>query len=196
MAIGDFLDSAMSLIGSGVDKVSTIADDVGEFFGDEDIWGTVTSVGKVFIEEGIRNFTASEIAEQNVLAGHQSAGVFYANADLLYAEADRVEDRTLEALIRQEYEGLHFMARQQMQYMASGVTLDGSPLLVAEETRDLLELELLDIRDRGAAEAERLRKQAAIQVQQGENAIDAGDFAAEAEQTGALIDTAKNVLGL
>ena len=69
---------------------------------------------------------------QGMSEGNDQAAIAMAQAKARGAESARVSER--EARLTQE-DAIATERRQKLAYMASGVTLEGSPLLVMEETR-------------------------------------------------------------
>jgi hypothetical protein len=69
---------------------------------------------------------------QGMSEGKNQANIAMAQAEARGAESARVAER--EARLTQE-DAIATERRQKLAYMASGVTLEGSPLLVMEETR-------------------------------------------------------------
>lgn len=181
-----------------VDTGKDLLGGLGDVFGgatDSSLWGDIAGLAGSLIGEGGRIYLTQESADAALAAGESAARVFYGNADLFYTEAEDVERRTYNEMVKAEYNGLQFMARQQMQYMASGVTLEGSPLIVANETRDIIEMELLDIQERGQAEARQLRERAKLEELKAEHSLDDASFQAEVTQIGGIVQSAEKVFG-
>ena len=97
--------------------------------------GGVSYISLVSVVSGVGALSAvSSIlgGAQSYAAGGDQAALALSQASLRGVEAERVAQR--EAKFAQE-EALDTERRQKLAYMASGVTLEGSPLLVMEETR-------------------------------------------------------------
>ena len=117
------------------------------------------------------------------------------NADLLIEESDKVRFRTEQALTIAEFNGARQLSKQINQYLSSGVTLEGSPLIILDETRTILEFELDRIEEEGLSKAERLEKEADIEALRAENALDEASFRAETVLTQQIIKTGTDLLG-
>jgi hypothetical protein len=102
-------------------------------------------------------------------AGNAEAAAQKQQADMA------LQTSTLEAE-KTAREGRQFGANQAEQYLGSGVTLEGSPAKVLEQTRSLAQQEVNAIKQRGALTTQLLRTQAMRTQQAGRNAL-LGGFA-------------------
>lgn len=96
-------------------------------------------------------------------AGNQQAELAYQQAESRAIEQERVSAR--EAKLEQEATD-DFRKRQKVAYLASGVTLEGSPLLVMEETRTKGAENVEEIKRAGSASADAARAEGRLQADQ------------------------------
>ncbi|MBN2323804.1 MAG: hypothetical protein JXQ30_08715 [Spirochaetes bacterium] len=85
---------------------------------------------------------------------------YEAAAEQAEKDAAYVEEQTEKAVQRYREEGEEFQGRQRAIIGASGSTFEGSPLMIYEKTTRQMEEDILQIREQGKHEAERLRSQA------------------------------------
>lgn len=175
----DFFGGATDFIGGAFDTVSELGSSFFSVFDDDNTWGAIASLGGNILLEGADAYATIAASDAALDAGESAASVFYGNADLLYDQALLVEGRTEDSLTRARLDGLRLLSRQVVGYSKSGVTLEGSPLLVMEETRDLIELELMDMQEVGLAKADTLRRQAEIEDRKAKASMDEAAFKAE-----------------
>lgn len=83
-------------------------------------------------------------------AGDQQAALALAQANAAAAETKRVTDKTAANTAK---EAKQYEDQQKLAYLKSGVTLEGSPLLVMEETRRLGADNVAEVKAAGAAQA-------------------------------------------
>lgn len=174
----------MSWLGDVWGAGSEFLGGVGGFFsdlvGETDLLKTLGGIA------GLSFDTYSTIAATDAAfkAGQSRADVYMTNAELLDREALNVEQRTSDAVTIQRYNGHKLLASQQMSYLKSGVTLEGSPLIVLEETQKMIEFEILQTQEAGQQLADRYRGQAKAQVKAADAAIDESAFKAESIAVG------------
>lgn len=174
----DFIGDAFGGLGDFAGDAFDGAYDFLTSFGDVD-FGDIASLAGNLLLEGVNYYSVDRAVDAALKAGDSAADVFLANADLLYGEADRLEGRTARDIALAEFQGIKLLAQQQSAYLKSGVTLEGSPLLVMDETRMLVELQVEQIGEAGRSAAENLRARAQIEEKKAANAIDAAGFEAE-----------------
>lgn len=104
---------------------------------------------------------------QGLMAGNQQADAARATAEMQAREQVRVTAREAE-MERQQVEDT--VRRQKLAYMASGVSLEGSPLLVMEETRRRGAENINEIVQGGAYGAASARTEGRIRAQQAKSA--------------------------
>jgi len=122
--------------------------------------GAVSSLAGGMSSRSEANNQAELALQQSEMAAKEQARVSFREAQL---ETDRADD---------------FARKQKVAYLASGVTLDGSPLATMEETRRKGSENVNEILMSGAAGAEAARSEGRIQAQQlkssGRKAFSAG----------------------
>lgn len=196
----DIFDSVLGTFDAlgdvAVDFVSGVGDFVSVFSDDDSVWGSISNLAGTFLQEGARGYLSYKAAEAAGEAGESEANIFYGNADLFFDEAARVEGRTERSAILARLQGLKILSKQTAAYSAAGVQLEGSPLLVLEETQDLIDIEIDRIFEEGTAKAETLRAQALIEQDKAENALDRAAFEAELVMTESLMGAGTRLLGL
>jgi hypothetical protein len=104
---------------------------------------------------------------QGLRAGRDEADAQRREADLKRLEAEREADRT--AKIRSAER-----AKRSMAYIKSGVTLDGSPLIILEAQREEDKEEVKAIRQRGLAFQRLGYRRAALSESRGRSALIGG----------------------
>lgn len=179
---------------SGVGDVIEIG--VGLFFDDDGGFNAISQLaGSIFLE-GIQIVASEEAAKAALKAGESTGSIFFANAALIDVEAEKVRGRTDREVAKAQLQGARFQATQISNYLNSGITLEGSPLLVLDETADLIALEIQEIHEEGFDKAEVLEKQAEIEVLKADAAFDDAEFRAQSILVGQIADSVESVLGL
>lgn len=189
-------DIGGDLLGFGGDIVGGLGDfgsSALELFGDDDIWGSISGLAGSILPEALSVYSTLEASEAALRAGESAAEVYFKNAELLEREAGNVMRRTNDNLIVQRHAGIKFMAEQASRYLKSGVTLEGSPLLVMQETADFIEFDILRAYETGEDTAKQLKERANIEVQKGQAAIDEASFQAEATAIEGAVGAAKRI---
>ncbi len=187
--VSDFGSSIFDSVGSTAGE----AGDALSHLGDSDFLGNFLKFAGDTALEGVNYYATTEAADQAMKAGESAAKVFDSNADLLFDEADKVDTRTFNAIVQARYQAIQLQSQQIMAYSKSGVTLEGTPLIVHQDTANQLETSMLDLQEKGQSAASQLRAQAGIEQQKGSNALDQGAFTAKATLTKGAVDTAKRV---
>lgn len=100
-------------------------------------------------------------------AAKQEAGLQETQGRIAQAEAEETAENVGE-------ENRKFRARQKLLFLKAGVTLEGSPLLILEETKEEGEEEVEAIRRRGEAQLELSQRQADITRSYGRAALIGG----------------------
>lgn len=96
----------------------------------------------------------------NTFAAQQQQQAYAEEAGLYREQANIVSDEANMAALQKTREVKRFAAEQAETYLAGGVLLDGTPLAVIEETRQLGQQEIDALRRSGAAHARLLRMKA------------------------------------
>lgn len=187
----DFFGGVGDFVGETFDTVSSLGSSFFSVFDDDGVWGSISSLAGNILLEGANTYAAIEASDAALDAGESAANVFFGNADLLYDEALLVEGRTQDAVTKGRLNGLRLLSQQVVGYSKSGVTLEGSPLMVINETRDLIEQELIELQSAGQAQADRLRRQGEIEDRKAQNALDEATFKSEAIITQSIVDSVK-----
>lgn len=81
-------------------------------------------------------------------------------ASELRAEGEIVRGESEQAAQDRAIENRKFVADQKLTFLKNGITLEGSPLLVLKETKEIGQREVASIRTRGIRQQSKLRKQA------------------------------------
>ena len=123
------------------------------------------SIGSVL--SGVSAATSVLGGLQGLMAGGQQADAAEATAAMQAREQVRVSAREAE-MERQQVEDT--VRRQKLAYMASGVSLEGSPLLVMEETRRKGAENIGEIIQGGAYSAASARTEGRLRAQQAKSA--------------------------
>lgn len=181
---------------SGGDSFASGALDLFSEVLDSDLADSLLNFATDATLSGVDYYATKRAADAAMQSGKSAAEVLEGNAKLLFDEAGRVEQRTYDAIVRYRYDGLRLLSSQVAKYSASGVTMEGSPLLVVKETSDLVESELLRIQQQGRDTAQSYRDRGNIEKKKARNALDEGEFRAEAVVTEGILDVGKNILGL
>jgi len=192
---------ALDFFGLG-DTATAIGDTVGDIFtgvsgiydalGGDTVWNTIRDLAG----SGLNLYAAQGAADAALKSGQSSAEVSFSNAELFRTEAENVAGRAHDALIMARYNGLKLLGKQNASYAKAGVTLEGSPLIVIKETRDLIETEIVNMQKQSQNTIDNLNARAAIEDKRGQNAIDEGAFKAEAVMTNSVINSGKSLLGI
>ena len=122
--------------------------------------------------------------------------MFYANSDILYNEAFQVGDRTELAVMNARLKGTRLLSSQIVAYNKAGVTMEGSPLLVVEETKDLIDIEINSIYEEGLDKAAQLRARGDIEDQKAQNALDQAEFSAKSITIGGVTNSLQRIFGI
>ena len=120
------------------------------------------------------------------------------NAEVAQHEANQKDLANSEEGRRARSQAQRIQATQRAKYAASGLALEGTPLLVMEETAMNLEKDILELSLQGELESGKLRSQAGISLLQGQAAKQRGNNLANAYnmQAGAsLLSGAAGVAG-
>jgi len=187
--VGEFFDSTgstLAKIGSGLFSI----------FDGDGAWGSISGLAGDLLLEGSNALATIEAADAALASGESAADVFFMNSDLLYGEATNIEGRTRDAVVNARLKGTRLLASQIVSYNKSGVTMEGSPLLVISETRDLIEIEINSIYDEGDALADKLRAQGDIEDQKAQNALDEAEFKAKSITISGITSAASSLLGI
>ncbi len=198
-AVADFGSDIVGSVTGLFDKgssLSSVGDGLFSIFDNNDIWGSVSSLAGDIILEGSRALATIEAAEAALNVGESAADVFFKNADILYDESLLVEGRTMDSIINARLRGTRLLSEQIVRYNKSGVTLEGSPLLVLEETQDLIEIEVNNIFEEGVNKSNRLKQLADIEEQKAQNAIDDAAFKSQAIAVEGITKVGSELLGL
>lgn len=186
-------DTALSFIGGVGDFVGDAAGTVTDLgsslfsaFDDDSVWGSISSLAGDILLESANAFATIEESEAALQAGKSAAEIYFSNSDLLRDQAILVEGRTSDVVARARLDGIRLLSQQVVGYSKAGVTLEGSPLLVIDETRTLIENEIVSLQQEGQAKADILRKQASIEEQKASNALDEAEFRAQLTVTDSL----------
>lgn len=115
---------------------------------------------------------ASSLAD--VVGGFAAQSAARQEASALDQQAALTEQETARDVEKRKREVLAFRDAQASKFNNSGVLLEGSPLLVLQETIDLGNEELTAMMQRGNARANLLRSQAGMARTQGRNALIGG----------------------
>jgi hypothetical protein len=99
----------------------------------------------------------ARVDEQNATAAAQAADY---NAKLGENEAIQTELDNSESVRRKRLESARYASTQRARFAASGVTDEGSPLLVMAETNKLLEMDAQEMNRQASIKAAQLRAQA------------------------------------
>jgi hypothetical protein len=202
----NFFDSGSDALSSGFGDVIDVAGDVGGGIlkaggGVLSAISAVTNSGLAstlgdLLYEGVSWYSATEAAKAYDKAGQSAADVYGGNADLFSAEAAQVRQRAQQQQVRMQYNGLRFMATQRTNYLKSGVTLEGSPLIVIKETNDLIKMSINDMMSQAESQASNLEKQAANEKLKAKAAQDAAAAQAKSVVIGQAGKTVQSVFGL
>lgn len=117
---------------------------------------------------------AAVAAAGAVMGGIQASNAAKANAQAAEFEADAAEDAARQREDAHRRMFARFQATQRTGYAASGVTMEGSPLDVMTDSAIEAELDALNIRHQGDAEATALKWQSRLYRSQGKQAMTAG----------------------
>lgn len=180
---GDLVDGVTSL-GKGIFSVLETG---------SDIWGSISNIAGDVLFTGLETYTAFKASDAAKKWGKSQAEVYYSNADMYSDEAMYIRQKTLEQADRTRLEGLRFLGQQTVSYLKSGVTLEGSPLLVLRETNDLLQLKIDDIVGAGERSAKNKEKQAEIEKKKAQAALDEAAFKAESVLLQSAAKTAQSL---
>lgn len=96
----------------------------------------------------------------NAWSGQQQQQAYLQEAAAQREQASLVADEYEQAASQKAREVAHYAAEQAEMYLSGGVLMDGTPLAVVEETRQLGQQEVDALRRSGAARAKLLRMQA------------------------------------
>ncbi len=113
-------------------------------------------------------------------AAKKEAGLQETQGRIIQAEAEETAENVGE-------ENRKFRARQKLLFLKAGVTLEGSPLLILEETKEEGEEEVEAIQRRGAAQLTLSQQQAEITRSQGRAAFIGGIAGATATGASTII---------
>lgn len=115
---------------------------------------------------------------QSFIAGKQSQSLYNQEADAQMREGQILAQEAQAAAEQKAREGGKVQSKQALQYASSGITLEGTPLLVMEETRHLAQQEVDALIQRGQAQAQiaairaaGIRTAGAVQAASGRNAM-------------------------
>jgi hypothetical protein len=196
----DFGGSVVKTVGDFFDTTSSTLTDIGtglfSIFDNDSVWGSVSGMAGELLLEGSSTLAMIEAADAALASGETAAEVFFANSDLLYDESIRVEGRTNQAVVNARLKGTRLLSSQIVRYNKAGVTMEGSPLLVLEETKDLIDIEINSIYEEGIAAAERLRALGDIEDIKAENAMDEAEFKAQTITVEGIKSSLTRLLGI
>jgi len=195
---GDVIDFFTGIGETAVDVVGTGFKTLSGFFDlfDDGGFKSLTNLAGSFLFEGAQLLASREAAEAALKVGESEGNVLFANAQLLADEAAKVRGRTDIEVAKSQLQGARFMSNQISGFLNSGVTLQGSPLLVLDETADLIALEIEEIRTDGEDKQFVLEERAKIEELKAEAKFDEASFKAEAIIVGQIADSTRNILGL
>lgn len=181
-----FLDDALDFFDFdfGLGDVTGTFGDFGSFFtGASNLLHSVADLAAPYISI----YSLDQAAQAALDAGLQRAEAFESGAQLYESDAEQVEKLTFDEAAKLRRHGLRILSQQRMDFLKSGVTMEGSPLIVLEETSDLIEADVERIFERGNANATRLRKMAEIERQKADAAVDSAEFEAEKMYTSGIM---------
>lgn len=156
---------AASAVGTGV-----------SMYGQRQAAKTAASVGdyNAKISQMTGDYNAA-VSEQNA---KQVADTSEYNAKVLEAQALQGEMDSRENIRRKRLENARYQSTQRSRFAASGVTDEGSPLIVMAETAALLEMDAQEVNRQAQINAARIRAGAAEERRQGD--FQAGQYRQQA----------------
>lgn len=113
-------------------------------------------------------------ATASVASGIAQQSAANREAKALNAMASTAQDEATAEAQRRATDVRQFQRKQKLAFLKNGVTLEGSPLLILDETLQLGQEEVDAIMKRGTAEAKYYRESAAIKKNQGRAALIGG----------------------
>lgn len=125
---------------------------------------TAIVVGALVAGTAISAYSAYQEGQQAAEAAKQQAAWNAYNAQVAQRQAEAERQAALFEAKQQRRKGEMLLARQRALIGVSGVTMEGSPLLVAEDTAAQLALENANIRERGLNRAAVYKSQSILDL--------------------------------
>lgn len=147
--------------------------------------GTQLAIGGILAGAGLQaygQYQQGKAAQQQ--AKSEQAWHNY-NAQVAKREAAAEKEATRAEAKQHARKAKMFQARQRALIGASGVNIEGSPLLVMEDTAEQLKLEEIDILKRGQRKASRFESQSILDMSMGSMAKKRGKAGLQAGKTAA-----------
>lgn len=174
--LGKIFDTGSEIVEGVWDTGSSIVDGVGNFFGDlgfDDLTGLADFAGDLGLT-GLQGFGEYEAMQAAIRSGEKAAAIYWANAEKYDADGDRILGRIDYETNKIRYAGQKLLANQQVSYLKSGVTLEGTPLIVMQETLDFVEMEVAEYVEDATWKAQNSYDRAELERIRAEGALEAG----------------------